>query len=69
MTTINNPLDSTISMLIAVSVPLLSLGVGLLMSVPPTALGPYTAAAWAWAIGAATGLWVVPWLKPAVKLS
>jgi len=56
-------------MLLAVTVPLLSLGVGLLMSVPPTALGPYTAAAWAWAIGAATGLWVVPWLKPAVKLS
>jgi len=40
-----------------------SLAIGLLMILDPVPVGDYTAAAWAWCIGAATGLWVIPWAK------
>jgi len=41
------------------------LAIGLLMTVGPE-IPDLTAAAWAWAVGAAFGIWVFPWAKQAI---
>ena len=52
-----------IAYVVAFAVVLTSFGTGLLLSFEPVTVGRVTGAAWAWAIGAGTGLWVVPWVK------
>ena len=42
-----------------------SLGVGVLLSVEGQPVGDVTAAAYAWSIGVASGMWVFPTIKEA----
>jgi len=56
------------AVLLGVVIGVASLGTALVLSIGSDPLvGPATGAAWAWAIGGGTMLWVVPWAKQAVK--
>ena len=61
------PVEYFIATLLGIVFGVCSLGGALLLNVgPEPLLGQATGAAWAWAIGAATIMWVLPWLKKAV---
>ena len=55
-----------IASLITIATVMVSLGSALLYNVGPQPLPQALGAAVAWAVGTATGLWFIPWVKQAV---
>lgn len=56
-----------VGFLIAILITTVSIGIAVSLSVEPyLQLHRVTSALWAWAIGAATGMWVVPWASQAI---
>ena len=59
------PREYFIGTLVGIVVGISSLGVALLMNLPPLPVDRLSGAVWAWGVGAATQIWIMPWVKQA----
>jgi len=54
-----------VATVIGIALGVSSLGAGLLLAAAPQPIAPLTGAAWAWAVGAGSVLWALPWVEQA----